>query len=377
MSKLLTPYRQLAPAAAVRVSPVCLGSMTFGNQHLETYGECSDDTAYKILDYFYENGGNFIDTSNTYQDGESEVLLGKWMASRKNKDEIVLATKYSSPYDFDCNIKVNVVGNNAKSMKLSLMRSLNRLQTSYIDLFYVHWWDYTTSIPELMLALNDLVVSGKVIYLGISDAPAWIVTKANEYARAHGLRQFSVYQGYWNAAFRDFERDIIPMCAAEGMAMCPYGTLNQGRFQTEEVFKEREKNNPGRKFAALSQRDKDVSKCLEKVAKSKGVTLFTVALSYILHRAPYVFPIIGARKVEHVKGNLPALKLALTPEEIEEIDSAYLFDHGFPHTFLSGTLFNGEKSRGASGPGDVCLTKVFAEKLAWVEKQKPIPPEDE
>ena len=116
-------------------------------------------------------------------------------------------------------------------MKLSVEASLKRLQTTYIDFFYVHGWDYSTGIPELMHSLNDLVVSGNVLYLGISDPPAWVVSKANEYARRTGLRQFSVYQGMWNAGMRDFERDIIPMCRDEGMGLCPYGALEQGRFQ--------------------------------------------------------------------------------------------------------------------------------------------------
>jgi aryl-alcohol dehydrogenase-like predicted oxidoreductase len=137
---------------------------------------------------------------------------------------MVLATKYSNSYvpnAKDTMIRTNTGGNGSKSMKLSLESSLKRLQTSYIDLFYVHHWDYTTTIPELMHSLNDLAVAGKVLYLGISDTPAWLVAKANEYARNNGLRQFTVYQGMWNAGMRDFERDIIPMCQDEGNGPVP------------------------------------------------------------------------------------------------------------------------------------------------------------
>ena len=211
-------------------------------------------------------------------------------------------------------------------MKIRVDRSLQKLQTSYIDLFYVHWWDYTVSIPELMHNLNDLVVAGKVVYLGISDTPAWIVAKANQYARDHGLRQFSVYQGMWNAAMRDFEREIIPLCRDEGMAMCPYGVLNQGRLQTEAGFKEREKHNPGRKFIPTSEHDKKVSRVLEDVASAKGVDLLHVALAYVMHKAPYVFPIVGGRKVDHIKGSIAGLTVSLTDEEIQRIESAYPFD---------------------------------------------------
>jgi len=190
-------HRQLAPTASVRVSPLCVGAMTFGEAHSKRYGECSKEESFKILDYYYHSGGNFIDTANAYRDGQSEEWVGEWMASRKNREDIVLATKYSNSYmaGRDDHIQSNSVGTGVRSMKRSLESSLARLQTSWIDLFYVHYWDFTTSIPELMHGLNDLVVAGKVMYLGISDTPAWVVSMANEYARAHGLRPFSVYQG--------------------------------------------------------------------------------------------------------------------------------------------------------------------------------------
>jgi aryl-alcohol dehydrogenase-like predicted oxidoreductase len=173
-------------------------------------GECSKETAFEILDYFFSQGGNFIDTANGYQEGQSEMWLGEWMAARENRDQIVLATKYSSPYKLSKQGKIqsNYGGNGIKSLRISVEASLKKLQTSYIDLLYVHWWDYAVTIPELMHSLNDLVVAGKVMFLGISDTPAWVVTKANQYARDHGLRPFVVYQGLWNAAIRDFERDI-------------------------------------------------------------------------------------------------------------------------------------------------------------------------
>ncbi|KAL4872838.1 hypothetical protein BDV12DRAFT_210163 [Aspergillus spectabilis] len=373
----LARYRQLAPSASVRVSPICLGAMTFGGTNQERYGKCSKEDALGILDYYYGNGGNFIDTANIYQQGQSEVWLGEWMASRKNRDQIVLATKYTAPYKLHekGTIQANYIGTGTKSMRLSLENSLRNLQTSYIDLFYVHWWDFATSIPELMQSLNDLVVSGKVIYLGISDTPAWVVSVANQYARDHGLRQFTVYQGMWNASMRDFERDIIPMCRYEGMGLCPYGTLNQGRFQTEEGFREREKSNPGRKFIPLSNRDKQVSGVLEKLSNRRddGVSLLNVALAYVYQKAPYVFPILGARKVEHLSGNISALTVSLSDEEIDEIDSAYEFDHGFPHTFLSGALFDNSRPRPAYEPADVGQLNQ-AGHFDWVEGPKPITP---
>lgn len=370
---LLARHRQLSPTASVRVSPLCLGAMTFGTSGTARYGEVTKETAFAILDHFYDSGGNFIDTANGYQNGESEMWVGEWIEQRGVRDEIVLATKYTTGFQGNLREKIqsNFGGNGSKSLRVSLDASLKKLRTSYVDLLYVHWWDYTVSIPELMHSLNDLVASGKVLYLGISDTPAWVVAKANQYARCNGLRQFVVYQGMWNAAMRDMERDIIPMCRDEGMGICPYGVLNQGRFQTEEGFRGREKDNPGRKFIKLTERDKQVSKVLERVANEKGVDLLHVALAYAMQRVPYVFPIVGARKVEHLKGSIAGLGVYLTDEELKEVESAYDFDPGFPHTFLSGSLFDGGTPRMAEGPADVWLTKQLGT-FDWVEKPKAI-----
>jgi aryl-alcohol dehydrogenase-like predicted oxidoreductase len=349
--------------------------MNFGEAHKYRMGECTKETAFEILDYFHTSGGNFIDTANSYQDGESEMWLGEWMTARGNRDELVLATKYASPYMLaeKGKIQSNYGGNGIKSLRLSVEASLKKLQTSYIDLLYVHWWDYTTTIPELMHSLNDLVVAGKVLLLGISDTPAWVVTKANQYARDHGLRQFVVYQGVWNAATRDFERDIIPMCRDEGMGLLPYGTLGQGRFQTEASFQEREKNNPGRKMKPVTAVEKNVSKALEKIARAKNTELTSVALAYVMQKTPYVFPIVGGRKLEHIKGNVAALSVFLSEEDIKEIEGVYEFDPGFPHTFLSGSLISGGTPRAAEGPGDVWLTNLLGN-FDWVEAEKAIKP---
>lgn len=331
---LLGYHRLLSPTAAVRVSPLCLGAMNFGEQWKDFLGECTQETSFEILDYFYDNGGNFIDTANNYQGEESESWIGEWMAKRKNRDEIVLATKFTTCYPATrtpATIKSNYQGNHAKSLKLSVEASLKKLQTDYIDLLYLHWWDHTTSIPELMQALHHLVAAGKIIYLGISDTPAWIVSKANQYARDHGLTQFSVYQGHWSAAIRDFEREILPMCEAEGMALAPWGSLGRGLFATPEDF---EKKSGGRLTGAQSEKIKAVSLVLDKLAKRKGTLITSIAMAYVMHKAPYVFPIVGGRKVEHLKGNIEALSVELTDEEVDEIDDATPFEVGFPLNML-------------------------------------------
>ncbi|KAJ6139837.1 hypothetical protein N7471_006323 [Penicillium samsonianum] len=329
-------YRLLAPTAGVKVSPLCLGAMNFGDGWKERLGECNKETSFQILDTYYENGGNFIDTANNYQFEESEKWLGEWMEVRGVRDQIVLATKYTSPYRMHnkSEIQANFVGNNAKSLKLSVDASLKKLRTDYIDLLYVHWWDFSTSIEEVMTSLNQLVLSGKVLYLGISDTPAWIVTKANQYARDHGLRPFSVYQGKWNAATRDFERDIIPMAASEGMGLAPWASLGGGAFKTTAQREELERaGNPGRQVPA-TERDIAVSKVLEAVAERHGTALTSVALAYVMRKAPYVVPIVGGRKVEHLLGNIEGLGVDLSDEDLREIEGAYEFDVGFPMNFL-------------------------------------------
>ncbi|GFN20257.1 aldo/keto reductase [Aspergillus tubingensis] len=369
----LDRHRQLAPSAAVRVSPLCLGTMNFGDAWKDWLGECPKETAFGVLDYFFSQGGNFIDTASNYQNEESEKWIGEWIAERQNRDELVLATKFSSSYKNHENgrLQSNYGGNSAKSIRVSLESSLQKLQTSYIDLFYLHWWDYSVSIPELMHSLNDLVASGKVLYLGISDSPAWVVAKANQYARDHGLRQFTVYQGLWNASIRDFEREILPMCRDENMGLIPWGALGQGQFHTEAGYREREQTNPGRKGRPAFDVEKRVARTLETIADSKKTDLTSVALAYVRHKAPYVFPVVGGRKVEHLRKNIAALELSLSVQEVNQIEASYEFDHGFPHTFLSGSLLDGSTPRAPKGPGDVWLTKLMGN-FDWVESERPI-----
>jgi len=339
-------------------------------------GECNQKTTEEILDYFYESGGNFIDTANNYQKEESEKWLGEWMQKRGNRDQMIIATKFTTAYraghgdkeskllipnfrsmylftlppKYSANLRIviiNSTGNGTKSLHLSLEASLKKLQTSYIDLLYVHWWDFTCSIPELMQSLNRLVLQGKVLYLGISDTPAWIVSKANEYARQNGMRQFSVYQGRWSAEHRDFERDIIPMCQAEGMGLAPWGALGSGNFKSEEQRQSQE----GRKMGGPSDEAIKISKVLEKIANDKKTQITSVALAYVMGKTPYVFPIVGGRKIEHLRGNIEGLSLELSADEIEEIDGATAFDIGFPMSFLGGP-------KGVKSPGDVWLSNI-------------------
>jgi len=358
-------YRLLAPTASVRVSPLCLGGMNFGNAWKDFMGECDKKTSFEILDYFYESGGNFIDTSNNYQKEESEQWIGEWMKERGIRDQMVIATKFTTCYRAgygEKEIVVNAAGNGTKSLHLSLEASLKKLQTSYVDLLYVHWWDFTCSIPELMQSLNAMVLAGKVLYLGISDTPAWVVSKANEYARQNGLRQFSVYQGRWSAEHRDFERDIIPMCKDEGMGLAPWGALGGGNFKSDEQRKSQE----GRKMGEASPAAIKISKVLERIAKNHKAEITSVALAYVMQKTPYVFPIVGGRKIEHLKGNITGLSLDLSETDMKDIEEANPFDIGFPMNFLGGP-------GGVKDPNDVWLM-AMAGKQQHVQAPQAIKP---
>lgn len=348
---MLGYHRVLSPTAGARVSPLCLGAMSFGDEWKEFLGECNKKTTFEILDHFYQSGGNFIDTANNYQREESETWIGDWMKERGNRDEIVLATKYTTLWPRDAQngkaikdrgmITANYGGNHSKSLRLSLDASLKKLQTDYIDLFYVHWWDFTTSIPEVMQALHHLVVAGKVLYLGISDTPAWIVSKSNEYARQKGLTQFSVYQGLWSASTRDFERDILPMCEAEGMAIAPWGAIGRGSFRPAADYA---KEKTEGRIRPVSDKEKQVSAALEKVANEKKTLITSVALAYVMHKYPYVYPIVGGRNTKHLQGNIEALGVDLTDEEVAGIDAAVPFDVGFPMNMLFGGEYSTRKT---------------------------------
>ncbi|KAE8365023.1 NADP-dependent oxidoreductase domain-containing protein [Aspergillus caelatus] len=310
-------HRVLAPSAGIKVSPLCLGTMNFGTTWKDFMGECSKEQSFALLDAFYKLGGNFLDTANNYQQEESEIWIGEWMKERRNRDQMVIATKYTTGFRTSHRDTEPIQSN---------FRSLNKLQADYIDLLYVHWWDFTSSVEEVMHGLNNLVNSGKVLYLGVSDTPAWVVVNANEYARVHGLRPFSVYQA----------------------------PLGQGKFKSSEARSGSSEDGSGR-ASNLSEDDIKVSDALEQVAKRKNTTLHAIALAYVMHKTPSVFPIVGQRKVEHLKANVEALSVSLSDEDLAEIDSSSSFDIGFPMNFIFRDSYTTNITA-----ADVSLTRVSA-----------------
>ncbi|PSN75407.1 aryl-alcohol dehydrogenase [Corynespora cassiicola Philippines] len=333
-------YRILSSKAGVRVSPLQLGAMSIGDAWQSFMGSMSKEQSFKLLDAYYEAGGNFIDTANNYQNEQSEKWIGEWMKERGIRDRIVVATKFTTQYrgyELGKNSSVNYSGNHKRSLHMSVRDSLAKLQTDWIDILYLHWWDWTTSIPEIMDSLHILVEQGKVLYLGISDTPAWIVSAANEYAVARGKTPFAIYQGRWNILIRDFERDIIPMARQYGMALAPWDVLGQGKFQSKATREQRQKE--GESGARSSQPSEDeikISEALEKVAGELGkdISVTAVALAYVMSKTTNVFPIIGGRKVEHLHDNIKALTIKLSEKQIETLEGVVPFDIGFPGSFV-------------------------------------------
>ncbi|KZT71433.1 aryl-alcohol dehydrogenase [Daedalea quercina L-15889] len=335
-------HRQLAPLAGVHVSPICLGAMSIGDKW-SSMGVMDKAQSFQLLDAFYDAGGNFIDTANLYQDGSSEDFLGEWMEERDLRDHIVIATKYTHNFRRSENYsqKTTFTGNNMKSLYLSVENSLKKLRTEYIDILYVHWWDWTCGVEEVMNGLHYLVQQRKVLYLGISNAPAWVVSEANTYARLTGKAPFVIYQGRWNVLDRDMEREIVPMCRAQGMAIAPWNVLAGGKIRTDEEEERRRQSGELGETTLSPQwertpEQRQVCKTLEKVAEEVGVKSITAGTP-----TPFVFPLVGGRKIEHLMDNIKGLEISLSPEQIALIDSAKPFEPGFPYNIIGdGTVYS-------------------------------------
>jgi len=362
--------RILSSTAGIRVSPLQLGAMSIGDAWSEFMGSMDKKQSFALLDAFFEAGGNFIDTANNYQNEQSEQWLGEWMQERGNRDQIVIATKFTTDYKGYALGKgkaANHCGNDRRSLHMSVRDSLKKLQTNFIDILYLHWWDHTTSIEEVMDSLHMLVEQGKVLYLGISDTPAWVVSAANYYAKAHGKTPFSIYQGRWNIMLRDFEREIIPMARHFGMALAPWDVLGGGRFQSKAALEERKKNNEGIRsiMGGPEQTDDELkmSAALEEIANEHNVTLTAVALAYVMSKTTNVFPLVGGRKVEHLHDNIKALTIKLSDEQIKKLEDVRPFDIGFPNNFIG-------ENPAISGQPNFLLGASAS--IAWQKLAKPI-----
>ncbi|EED80280.1 candidate aryl-alcohol dehydrogenase [Postia placenta Mad-698-R] len=307
-------------------------------------GEMNKDRSFRLLDAFYAAGGNFVDTANAYQDETSERFLGEWMATRGVRDQMVVATKggqYSTNYKCATDLpqKSTYVGNNMKSLYLSVEASLAKLQTDYIDILYLHWWDWECSIEEVMNGLHHLIAQRKVLYLvriflavgNGAAAAAHTVQGSLRHARVGGLKS---QHGAWSILQRDFEREIIPMAREEGMALAPCNVLAAGRIRTDEEEERRRRRTASNEWERTPDQRR-VCQALEKVAQEVGAPSITsVAIAYVMQKTPYVFPIVGGRKVEHLMDNIAALDIALSRAQIAHLEDVLPFDVGFPTSMI-------------------------------------------
>ncbi|HLZ57762.1 MAG TPA: aldo/keto reductase [Ktedonosporobacter sp.] len=318
-------YR-LFGSSGLRVSEFFLGAMTFGEASGPgaELAECR-----RMLDAYAEAGGNVIDTAVNYRNGESESIVGELLDGRR--DRFVLATKYSVSRD---RTDPNASGNHRKNLMLSLETSLRRLRTDYIDIYWVHIWDQNTPIEETMRALDDAVRAGKILYIGISDSPSWIVSRANTLAEWRGWSPFVGLQVPYHLLKRDIERELLPMAEAYGMSVATWGPLANGllsgKFSRPGGVEERTRLSP----AAISEHDQAVVRVVQEVADQLGVTASQVAIAWIRARSRAIHPIIGARRLSQLVENLGALTVDLPAELVARLDGATNFEVGFPMNFI-------------------------------------------
>jgi aryl-alcohol dehydrogenase-like predicted oxidoreductase len=319
---------QLLGRSGLRVSEVCLGTMTFG----ETWGwGASKDECKKQFDLFAQAGGNFIDTSVNYTDGEAETILGDLL--KADRDHFVVATKYTltKPDSSD----PNSGGNSRKNMMKSVERSLKHLQTDHIDVYYLHMWDYMTPVEEVARGLDDLVRAGKINYVAFSDTPAYIVAEANTRAEIMGWSRFIGLQIPYSLLDRAVERDLLPMAHHWDMAVLPWGLLEAGILTGKFLNKVTDATRLSPEQVKLSEKSTNVVLEVQKIAAETGRSMAQVAINWVRQQpAAQMIPILGARSAEQLKDNLAVIDWKLSPEQWSRLDQVAKIDLGFPHGFL-------------------------------------------
>ncbi len=321
-------YRTLG-ASGLRVSELILGAMTFGEQGGvgAPLPECR-----RMLDLYAEAGGNTIDTAINYRDGASEEFLGELLEGRR--ESFVLGTKYTVSRD---RADPNAAGNHRKNLRASLETSLRRLRTDYVDIYWVHMWDRGTPIEETMRALDDAVRAGKVLYVGISDAPAWVVSRANTLAQWHDWSPFIGLQVPYSLLQRDIERELLPMAESLGLGVTAWSPLAGGVLSGK--YTRRGGPTTGGRLTAesLSARDHAIARVVQDVADDLGATPSQVAIAWTASRSPAIHPILGARNLDQLRDNLAAADLTLPPDSLDRLEQATGFTLGFPGDFIAQT----------------------------------------
>jgi aryl-alcohol dehydrogenase-like predicted oxidoreductase len=320
-------YRLLGNSG-LRVSEAALGTMTFGDDW--GWGAAKDESR-KVYDAFREAGGNFIDTANFYTNGTSELFLGEFM--KDHRQSVVLATKYTNAV---AGTDPNAAGNHRKSMVQALEASLKRLKTDYIDLYWVHIWDQITPVEEVMRGLDDLVRQGKVLYVGISDAPAWWIAQANTLAHLRGWSPFVGLQIEYSLIERTVERELIPMAKALNLGLTAWSPLSRGVLTGK--YHGHGSSEPGRmssdtmkELMPEQQRTDRIVAAVKSVSDETGRSMAQVALAWLRYRPIPVIPIIGARKLSQLQDNLASFDLTLSADQLKTLAAASRIELGFPY----------------------------------------------
>jgi aryl-alcohol dehydrogenase-like predicted oxidoreductase len=318
--------------SGLKVSRLCLGCMTYGDPAAGNSRRpwvLNEQQSQPFLREALDSGINYFDTANVYSNGASEQVLGNWVKANTRREAVVVATKVHGVMRDEPNGR----GLSRKEIFYELDQSLRRLQTDYVDLYQIHRWDYETPIEETLDALNDLIKSGKVRYIGASSMFAWQFTKALYLQRLHGYPRFISMQNHYNLLYREEEREMIPCCRAENIGIIPWSPLARGRlarpWQTEST-KRFETDEFGAKMYSKTQaEDRKVVDRVGEVAEKRGIARAQVALAWLLSRPGITAPIVGASKPHHLQDAVAALSVRLTPEEIASLEEPYT-----PHPVL-------------------------------------------
>ena len=316
--------------SGLRVSEISLGTMTFG----EEWGwGASKEESRRQFELYVERGGNFIDTANRYTEGTSERLVGEFVGTRR--EEFVIATKYTL---YTRKGDPNSAGNHRKNLVQSLDASLKRLKMDYIDLYWLHAWDYLTPVDEVMRALDDQVRAGKILYVGVSDTPAWVVSRANMLADLRGWTPFVGLQIEYSLIERTVERELLPMAQELELTVTPWAPIGGGVLTGKYNKKNSDPKVPKRislEGKRLSERNLAIAEEVEKIADEIGRKPSQVALNWVRQRKQKMIPIIGARTAAQLAENLDCVNFELTPDQITRLNQVSAIELGFPHDFLT------------------------------------------
>jgi aryl-alcohol dehydrogenase-like predicted oxidoreductase len=315
--------------SGLRVSEVALGTMTFG----EAWGwGASADESRRIFEAYADAGGNFVDTACNYTDGESEEIVGT--LTKDERERFVIATKYTLTSRRD---DPNAGGNHRKNLVQTVEASLRRLRTEHVDLLWLHMWDGMTPVEEVMRALDDLVRSGKVLYVGFSDTPAWVVSRALALAQQYGWSPPVAIQAPYSLVDRDVERELLPMARDLGLAFTPWGTLEGGALTGKYL----EETDEPRRYESSGPKTNAVAREVLAVADEVGATPAQVAIAWVRSQPWHVIPIVGARTELQLRDNLGALDVELSSEQLQRLEAASGFRLGFPREFLESDHVRG------------------------------------